>query len=67
MARGRDIHAVAVPLVVEALGRVLTGRTRTTGVASAGGIFDAPDFLRAPAPHITVELPGSVTPDGAAP
>jgi hypothetical protein len=29
------------------------------GVASAGEIFDAPDFLRALSPHITVELSGS--------
>lgn len=41
---------------MEALERVLTGRTRTVGVASAGEIFDAPDFLRALSPHITLEL-----------
>ncbi|MFF2365089.1 saccharopine dehydrogenase family protein [Streptomyces sp. NPDC058122] len=58
VARGRDIYAVTAPLVVEALDRILTGRTRTTGVASAGEIFDAPDFLRALAPHISVELRG---------
>lgn len=56
VARGRDIYAVTAPLVVEALDRVLTGRTRTTGVASAGEIFDAPDFLRALSAHIAVEL-----------
>jgi hypothetical protein len=27
------------------------------GVASAGEIFDAPDFLRALSPHISVEGP----------
>lgn len=58
VARGRDIYAVTAPLVVEALDRILTGRTRTTGVASAGAIFDAPDFLRALSPHISVELRG---------
>lgn len=57
VARGRDIYAVTAPLVVEALDRVLTGRTHATGVAAAGKIFDAPDFLRALAPHITWELP----------
>ena len=56
-ARGRDIYAVTAPLAVEAVQRVLTGRTRTTGVASAGAMFDAADFLRALAPHLSVELP----------
>ncbi|MEU8765119.1 saccharopine dehydrogenase NADP-binding domain-containing protein [Streptomyces sp. NPDC048659] len=54
-ARGRDIYAVTAPLVVEALDRVLTGRTRTVGVASAGEIFDAADFLRALGPHIALD------------
>ncbi|GAB2865749.1 saccharopine dehydrogenase NADP-binding domain-containing protein [Actinocorallia aurea] len=57
IAKGRDIYAVTAPLAAEALDRILTGRTRTTGVASAGEIFDAPDFLRALSPHVTVELP----------
>lgn len=57
-ARGQDIYAVTAPLAVEAVARILTGRTRTTGVASAGAMFDAADFLRALAPHVTVELPG---------
>lgn len=55
-AGGQDIYAVTAPLVTEALERVLTGRTKSVGVASAGEIFDAPDFLHALAPHITVEL-----------
>ncbi|MFD8317422.1 saccharopine dehydrogenase family protein [Kitasatospora purpeofusca] len=55
-ARGQDIYAVTAPLVAEALERVLTGATRTIGVASAGEMFDAPDFLRALGPHITVDL-----------
>ncbi|MER5199287.1 saccharopine dehydrogenase family protein [Streptomyces sp. NPDC002755] len=55
VARGRDIYAVSAPLAVEAVHRILTGRTRTVGVASAGEIFDAPDFLRALAPHISFE------------
>ncbi|MFJ6572233.1 saccharopine dehydrogenase family protein [Streptomyces sp. NPDC091292] len=56
VATGRDIYAVTAPLAVEATDRILTGRTRTTGVASAGDIFDAPDFLRALSPHITFHL-----------
>jgi saccharopine dehydrogenase-like NADP-dependent oxidoreductase len=56
VARGRDIYAVTAPLAVEAVERILTGRTRTVGVASAGEIFDAPDFLRALSPHISFEL-----------
>ncbi|PWR10762.1 saccharopine dehydrogenase [Micromonospora acroterricola] len=47
VARGQDIYASSAPLAVEAVQRILDGRTRTSGVASAGAIFDAPDFLRA--------------------
>jgi NAD(P)-dependent dehydrogenase (short-subunit alcohol dehydrogenase family) len=56
VARGRDIYAVTAPLVVEAVDRILTGRTATIGVASAGEIFDASDFLRALPSHIALEL-----------
>ncbi|MEW1691559.1 saccharopine dehydrogenase NADP-binding domain-containing protein [Streptomyces sp. NPDC091265] len=56
-ARGQDIYAVTAPLAVEAVERILDGRTRTTGVASAGAMFDAADFLRALAPYVSVELP----------
>ncbi|MQS07327.1 saccharopine dehydrogenase family protein [Streptomyces alkaliphilus] len=55
VARGRDIYAVTAPLVVEAVERVLTGRVARTGVAPAGAIFDAPDFLRALSPHVSVD------------
>ncbi|RAO55059.1 hypothetical protein LUPAC06_04361 [Micromonospora saelicesensis] len=55
VATGRDIYAVSAPLAVEAVRRVLDGRTRTSGVASAGEMFDAPDFLRALSPAIRVE------------
>ena len=37
--------------------RILTGRTRATGVAAAGAIFDAPDFLRALSSHLSLHLP----------
>ena len=46
-ARGRDIYAITAPIVVEAAERILTGRTRATGVITAGEGFDAEDFLRA--------------------
>ncbi|MGW7262224.1 saccharopine dehydrogenase family protein [Streptomyces sp. NPDC054842] len=55
-ARGQDIYAVTAPLVAEALERVLTGRVKAVGVVSAGEIFDAPDFLHALAPHISLDL-----------
>ncbi|OEJ35429.1 saccharopine dehydrogenase [Streptomyces subrutilus] len=57
VAHGQDIYAVTAPLVAEALERVLTGRTRAVGVASAGEMFDAPDFLAALSPHITWVVP----------
>ncbi|MFI6039514.1 saccharopine dehydrogenase family protein [Streptomyces sp. NPDC051315] len=56
VATGRDIYAVSAPLAVEAVHRILTGRTRTTGVASAGEIFDAPDFLRALSTHLSFTM-----------
>ncbi|MGC4838456.1 saccharopine dehydrogenase family protein [Micromonospora vinacea] len=55
VASGRDIYAVSAPLAVEATLRILDGRTRASGVASAGEMFDAPDFLRALSPTVTVE------------
>ncbi|MCM2579998.1 saccharopine dehydrogenase family protein [Streptomyces meridianus] len=55
-ASGQDIYAVTAPLVVEAVDRIVTGRTGTAGVASAGRIFDAPDFLRSLSAHISLEL-----------
>ena len=56
VARGQDIYAVSAPLAVEAVERILTGRVRTSGVASAGAAFDAADFLRALSPHVTFEV-----------
>ncbi|MGW4560861.1 saccharopine dehydrogenase family protein [Streptomyces sp. NPDC004561] len=56
VAKGQDIYAVTAPLVVEAVDRILTGRTTRVGVASAGELFDAPDFLRALSPHISLEV-----------
>ncbi|MER0241140.1 saccharopine dehydrogenase NADP-binding domain-containing protein [Streptomyces sp. HSW2009] len=56
VAQGQDIYAVTAPLVVEAVDRLLTGRSKALGVASAGALFDAADFLRALAPRILVEV-----------
>ncbi|MGC5009644.1 saccharopine dehydrogenase family protein [Streptosporangium sp. DT93] len=56
-AAGQDIYAVSAPLAVEAADRVLTGRARTVGVASAGAAFDAPDFLRALSRHLSLHVP----------
>ncbi|WP_030686228.1 trans-acting enoyl reductase family protein [Streptomyces globisporus] len=56
VATGRDIYAVSAPLVVEAVHRILTGRTRTTGVASAGEMFDAPEFLGALSAHLSLDV-----------
>ncbi|MFG3441081.1 saccharopine dehydrogenase family protein [Nonomuraea sp. NPDC047897] len=55
-ASGRDIYAISAPLAVEAVRRILAGQTRTTGVASAGEIFDAADFLRALSAHLSFEV-----------
>ena len=57
VVRGQDIYAVTAPLAVEAVHRLLTGQTRTTGVASVGKIFDASAFLRALSDHISLDLP----------
>lgn len=53
-AHGQDIYAITAPLAVEAVQRILTGRTHTTGVASAGKIFDAKDFLHALSPTLSI-------------
>jgi NAD(P)-dependent dehydrogenase (short-subunit alcohol dehydrogenase family) len=55
-AAGQDIYAISAPLAVEAVDRILTGRTRVTGVASAGAVFDAPDFLRALSSHLSLHV-----------
>ncbi|MEV1328575.1 hypothetical protein AB0J20_03235 [Micromonospora costi] len=55
VASGQDIYAISAPLAVEAVRRILDGRTRTSGVASAGEMFDAPDFLHALSAYLSVE------------
>jgi hypothetical protein len=56
LARGRDIYAITAPIVVEATERVLKGSARTTGVVTAGEIFDARDFLKSLSPlHLSFE------------
>ncbi|MGY6024753.1 saccharopine dehydrogenase family protein [Streptomyces spinosirectus] len=55
-AAGQDIYAVTAPLAVEAVDRILTGRTHAVGVVSAGEVFDAPDFLRALSSYLSVDV-----------
>jgi hypothetical protein len=50
-ASGRDIYAVTGPIVAEAVERILDGRHSRAGVAAAGEIFDAGDFLHALSPE----------------
>ncbi|HEY3556835.1 MAG TPA: NAD(P)H-binding protein [Kribbella sp.] len=45
-AAGQDIYAISAPLAVGAVRRILAGETRTTGVASAGAMFDGVAFLK---------------------
>lgn len=59
LVAGRDSYATSAPLAVEATDRILTGRTRTAGVASAGALFDAPDFLRALSAQLSPCVPVS--------
>ncbi|MGW7686787.1 saccharopine dehydrogenase NADP-binding domain-containing protein [Kribbella sp. NPDC054772] len=44
-ATGQDIYAISAPLAVGAVRRILGGQTRSSGVASAGAMFDAAEFL----------------------
>ncbi|MBO3743201.1 saccharopine dehydrogenase NADP-binding domain-containing protein [Actinoplanes sp. NEAU-H7] len=56
---GRDIYAITAPLAVEAVSRLLTGRSKAVGVVSAGAAFDARDFLDALADHLTIQAPAA--------
>jgi hypothetical protein len=61
-ATGQDIYAISAPLVVEAVRRILGGQTRTTGVASAGEMFDAPtSSKRCRGTSASDRAPGSAT------
>ncbi|MEV0895991.1 saccharopine dehydrogenase NADP-binding domain-containing protein [Actinoplanes sp. NPDC049802] len=53
-ATGQDIYAITAPLAVEAVDRLLTGRSKAVGVVSAGAAFDARDFLGALTGHLTL-------------
>ncbi len=57
IARGRDIYyAISASIVAEAAERILDGRARAAGVAAAGSLFDAEDFLRTlPLEHLSLE------------
>jgi hypothetical protein len=57
VARGRDIYAITAPIVVEATQRVVNRLTKRIGVAAAGDLFDARDFLRSLCPaHLSIEI-----------
>ena len=57
IAQGRDIYAFTAPLVVEAVERILDGRSRGSGALAPGETFDSTDFLRSLAPeYLTFEL-----------
>ncbi|MFG1625775.1 saccharopine dehydrogenase NADP-binding domain-containing protein [Kribbella sp. NPDC049227] len=56
-ASGQDIYAITAPLAVGAVRRILAGQTRTSGLASAGAMFDAREFLDTLSPYLKVELP----------
>lgn len=56
-AHGRDIYAITAPIIVEATERILDGRFKRSGVAAAGEIFDARDFLESLSPeHFSLEI-----------
>ncbi len=58
-ARGRDIYWITAPIVAEAAERVLDGRFKGPGVAAAGELFDARDFLGSLAPALlSLEIDG---------
>ncbi|MEV6524359.1 saccharopine dehydrogenase NADP-binding domain-containing protein [Longispora sp. NPDC051575] len=55
-AHGQDIYWFTAPIVVEAVERILDGRAKATGVATAGELFDARDFLAAlPFDHLSLD------------
>jgi Saccharopine dehydrogenase NADP binding domain len=54
VAQGQDVYAVTAPIVVEAAERLVVSAIRRAGVAAAGELFDASDFLDALGAHIRV-------------
>ncbi|MEV6282814.1 saccharopine dehydrogenase NADP-binding domain-containing protein [Kribbella sp. NPDC051770] len=61
-ASGCDIYAVTAPLAVEAVQRILDGRTRTVGATTAGNLFHPADFLQALEPFLIVTTSAQLTP-----
>jgi hypothetical protein len=56
--RGRDIYAISAPIVVEAATRILDGHIERIGVATAGELFDAHNFLEAlSSEYLSVDVP----------
>ncbi|PDT03235.1 saccharopine dehydrogenase [Rhizobium chutanense] len=56
VAQGQDIYAVTAPIICEAVQRILSGDIRDTGAKPPAAIFNAASFLRALAPHLSVEV-----------
>jgi hypothetical protein len=57
VVHGRDIYAIAAPIVVEATHRVVNGLAKRTGVVAAGEVFAAQDFLMTLSPsHLSFEM-----------
>jgi len=56
IASGRDIYAITAPLLVEALQRILDGRSRGHGCLAPGAAFEARDFILALAPVLEVSF-----------
>lgn len=55
VAQGQDIYAVTAPIICEAVQRILSSDIRDTGAKPPAAIFNAASFLRALAPHLSVE------------
>jgi hypothetical protein len=58
-ATGRDIYAVTAPIVVEAVVRLLDGRSTAVGVLAPGEAFEAADVLRALSPEHMMIMRGA--------
>src|SRR6266851_8603385 len=57
VVRGRDIYAIAAPIVVEATNRVVNRLAKSTGVVASGEAFAAHDFLTSLSPsHLSFEM-----------
>lgn len=56
VAQGQDIYAISAPIICEAVHRILSDKTRASGVTPPAATFNAADFLRALGPDMSVEI-----------